>query len=142
MNQFFHKSPSFYYLGIEKTATQEEIDKAYLKKFRSINHFQGNIKKDVEECLEAYETLIDEDLRKKYDKHVEVGEIVRNVTDIKSDQINEGAAPFSGKSKRSEEDERFSSDQLQYFWKLARALLVIVLFPKVLYIAYIEMRTL
>ena len=138
----FHLITNSCYLGLEKTATQTEIDQAYLRKVQTMNHYPGNMKKDLEECLEAYETLIDEDLRKQYDQHVEISDIVRNVTDSKSDFIHEGAALFSGKSGRNGQDESFNAEQRHSFWKFTKVLLVIVLLPKALYIAYTEMKTL
>ena len=97
------------------------------------------MKKEMEQFLEAYETLIDEESRKLYDQRCEVDDIVRNVTDNKSDRGSEGSAPFHGQSKNGM-DETLSDEQMQMFSKMVGGLLMIVMIPKVVYILYQELR--
>lgn len=128
--------------GVSKSATAEEIDSAYLEKVSSLPHAHeyGNMRKEMQHCLEAYETLMDEDSRKLYDQKCEVDEIVRNMTDSKSDQIREESIPtFHGKSKNGL-DETMSEEQRQWFAKFAGGLLLIVLIPKIIYILYQELK--
>ena len=58
-----------YLLGLERAASKEDIDAAY---FREINKYQklppGFLNEELNNLLNAYETLADEDSRKKYDQ--------------------------------------------------------------------------
>ena len=119
----------------------EEIDSAYLKKVATIPHAHeyGNMKKEMEQCLEAYETLIDAESRKLYDQKCDVDEIVRNMTDTKSDHLSEGSTQFYGKSKNGL-DETMGDEQRQWFLNFLGALLFIVLVPKLVYILYQELK--
>lgn len=64
-------------LGVRIDSSQDEIKKAYLKKIRKFHPdvFQGN-KKIAEEqtsiITEAYSTLKDEDLKRKYDRKLNI----------------------------------------------------------------------
>ena len=105
-------------------------------------HDYGNMKKEMEQCLEAYETLIDAESRKLYDQKCDVDEIVKNMTDSKSEQIIEGTISnqqFYGKSKNGL-DETMGDEQRQWFLNFLGALLFIVLVPKLVYILYQELK--
>lgn len=60
-------------LGLNKTATQDEIKKAYRKLARKshpdLNPDDPNAKKNFQDLNEAHEVLSDPDKRKKYDKY-------------------------------------------------------------------------
>src|SRR5687767_4177609 len=59
-------------LGVSRTATQDEIQKAYRKLARKYhpdkNPDDANAKKKFQEVQSAFEVLSDEDKRKKYDQ--------------------------------------------------------------------------
>ena len=93
----------------------------------------------MEQCLEAYETLIDAESRRLYDQKCDVDEIVRNMTDTKSHHLSEGTTQFHGKSKNGR-DEAMGDEQRQWFLNFLGALLFIVLVPKLVYILYQELK--
>lgn len=60
-------------LGVEKTATKEEIRKAYKKLIRTEHPDKGGDKEKFQKIQLAYETLNDEGKRKVYDEYGEEG---------------------------------------------------------------------
>jgi len=60
-------------LGVEKTASQDEIRKAYRKLVKTKHPDKGGDEKEFQEIQQAYETLSDENKRKVYDEYGEEG---------------------------------------------------------------------
>ena len=60
-------------LGVEKTATQDEIRRAYRKLVKTKHPDKGGDEKEFQEIQVAYETLSDENKRKVYDEYGEEG---------------------------------------------------------------------
>ena len=71
-------------LGVEKTATKEEIRKAYKKLIRTEHPDKGGDKEKFQKIQLAYETLNDEGKRKVYDEYGEEG-LKEGMTDEPSD---------------------------------------------------------
>ena len=60
-------------LGVSKTATHDEIRKAYRKKAVKLHPDKGGSEEAFQELQQAYEVLSDDDKRKVYDKYGEEG---------------------------------------------------------------------
>lgn len=60
-------------LGVPKTATYEEIRKAYRKQAKTKHPDKGGSEQEFQELQQAYEVLSDENKRKIYDKYGEEG---------------------------------------------------------------------
>jgi len=71
-------------LGVEKTATKDEIRKAYKKLIRTEHPDKGGDKEKFQKIQLAYETLNDEGKRKVYDEYGEEG-LKEGMTDEPSD---------------------------------------------------------
>ena len=70
-------------LGVEKTATFDQIKKAYRKKALKEHPDKGGDPNKFKEITHAYEVLSDKDKREVYDRHGEEG-------------IQSGAGPMHG----------------------------------------------
>ena len=71
-------------LGVEKTATKDDIRKAYKKLIRTEHPDKGGNKEKFQKIQLAYETLSDEEKRKVYDEYGEEG-LKEGMTDGPSD---------------------------------------------------------
>ena len=60
-------------LGVSKTATHDEIRKAYRKKAVKLHPDKGGSEEAFQELQQAYEVLSDDDKRKVYDTYGEEG---------------------------------------------------------------------
>ena len=60
-------------LGVEKTASQDEIRRAYRKLVKTKHPDKGGSEKEFQEIQLAYDTLSDENKRKVYDEYGEEG---------------------------------------------------------------------
>jgi len=62
---------SVYYelLGVAKTATMDEIKKAYRKKAIKMHPDKGGDQAEFQKLQQAYDVLFDKDKREVYDKH-------------------------------------------------------------------------
>jgi molecular chaperone DnaJ len=66
----FSSTKDFYkVLGVEKTATQQDIKKAYRKRAMETHPDQGGKKEDFAQVAEAYEVLSNQEKRQVYDNH-------------------------------------------------------------------------
>ena len=74
-------------LGVEKTATKDEIRKAYKTLIRTEHPDKGGDKEKFQKIQLAYETLSDEGKRKVYDEYGEEG-LKEGMTDGPSDIFN------------------------------------------------------
>ena len=74
-------------LGVEKTATKDEIRKAYKKLIRTEHPDKGGDKEKFQKIQLAYETLNDEGKRKVYDEYGEEG-LKEGMTDEPSDILD------------------------------------------------------
>ena len=60
-------------LGVEKTASQDDIRRAYRKLVKTKHPDKGGSQKEFQEIQVAYDTLSDENKRKVYDEYGEEG---------------------------------------------------------------------
>ncbi len=60
-------------IGVEKTATMDEIKKAYRKKAIKMHPDKGGDQEEFQKLQVAYDTLFDKDKREVYDKYGEEG---------------------------------------------------------------------
>jgi len=60
-------------LGLEKTATMDEIRKSYRKKAIRMHPDKGGDPEEFQKLQQAYDTLFDKDKREVYDKYGEEG---------------------------------------------------------------------
>jgi DnaJ family protein A protein 2 len=56
-------------IGVEKTASMDEIKKAYRKKAIKMHPDKGGDQEEFQKLQQAYDTLFDKDKREVYDKH-------------------------------------------------------------------------
>ena len=84
-------------LGVEKTATQDDLRRAYRKLVKTKHPDKGGNQKEFQEIQVAYDTLSDENKRKVYDEYGEEG--------IKEGMDNSGPSDIfdilRGKSKNT-----------------------------------------
>lgn len=89
-------------LGVSKTATQDEIKKAYrsvvIKYHPDRNPNNPNAEARFKRCAEAYDVLNDVEKRKKYDLSMEVGGdfIDQDFINMSNEQIMEMFVKFAG----------------------------------------------
>ena len=60
-------------IGVQKTATMDEIKKAYRKKAIKMHPDKGGDQEEFQKLQVAYDTLFDKDKREIYDRHGEDG---------------------------------------------------------------------
>ena len=140
-----HRDTNHYkVLGIEKTASREEVDSAYFNKVKQLKHLSGRMSDEMKQCLEAYETLIDDDCRRLYDQQYsseDVSEIVKSMSENKGDP---NSVPMMSQSNNKKNNQEDALSDKQFFWavKMIGSLFLIITVPKVLYIGWKEIRSL
>lgn len=94
-NPLFDMKDYYNTLGVQKTATQEEIKAAFRKLASETHPDKGGDEAEFRAISEAYETLGNEALRRAYDesqsqKPIEnLKEVVREVVDEYFDNLNQ-----------------------------------------------------
>ena len=130
-------------LGLERSATQAQIDQAYLDSVRDFKiaslHQEKSNSIRLEKLLEAFETLSDEDLKKAYDERINhvlnskeyADEILKNLEMEESiSKTEHPQAPVARKGQA------ITHDMAYWFASTCLAVFLIITVPKLLYIIY------
>ena len=124
-------------LGVERNASQEQIEEAYFRllarhKNSSLNQ-QSSQSFNLNKVLEAYETLSDEDTRKVYD-----GTDVKELTDEVIKNMNmDGSIKKSTGAPSERKGQVFTVESAYFIGFLILSSFLIITVPKILYIMWV-----
>ena len=120
-------------LGLNRQSSKEEIEAAYFLKVQGQTHQSGRLKDETKAILKAYEILIDDETRMKYD---------RQFSDNVEDLVNSASAgehiinhqnsdsPLGGGERKKDGfDDKLNQDQMYFLVRFLWVTFLLITVP-------------
>ena len=127
-------------LGLNRQSSKEEIEAAYFLKIQGQTHQSGRLKDETKAILKAYEILIDDETRMKYDR-----EFSDNVEDLVNsasagehiiNHQNSDSPLGGGERKKDGFDDKLNQDQMYFLVRFLWVTFLLITVPKVTYLGW------